>query len=121
VLDDVRFPVHRLILQIGGIQGGFAIGVLGKSSAQLGEDGGGAIGGHDLRQKLMLIFRIAHKQRLQLVGGIVTDRTGALHHELGLLQDLGAGVLVEEVVSNEGHDQETQRCQCHKDEVEFEQ
>ncbi len=104
LLDDVGFPIHGAVLRIGRIQCGLAIGVLGKVSAELRERSGGAIGRHGLRQKLLLVFGIAHEQRLELVRGVAADGAGALHHELGLLQHLRARILLEKAVRNEGDD-----------------
>jgi len=59
------------------------------------------------------------EERLELLGGVVAGGACALHHEFGLLDDLGACVVSEEGVSDPGDDGEADSNERDDNEVEF--
>ena len=118
--DDVGFPVDGAVLKIGGIERRLLVHVLGELLAQAGEGDGGSVGGDDLGEEVVLHGRGRDEERLELLGGVVTNGACALHHEFRLLDDLGACVVNKEGVGDPGDDGETDGNEGNDDKVEFE-
>ena len=90
--DDAAFPVGGAIGRIGRVQRRFLVGVVGELHGQGVQIGLRRPGRHGVRQEADL--DLVRQQRLDLLVGVVADRGRHRHHDGGLLEDLAAGVLV---------------------------
>ena len=118
-VDHVRLPVHRAVPEIGRVQGGFFVGVVGIRSLQVPEALGGGEGRHGLRQKARLVRLQRHQQRLDLGGRISSRGHRRLHHQPRLLGHLRAGVPLQEFVGHVSRHRQTGAEYQHKDQIEF--
>ncbi len=97
-VDDVRFPIYGPVAKVGGVQGGFFVGVIGVGAAEVVEALGGREGRYGLRQERALMLLLHFEQRLDLRGGVSARGHHGLHHEPRLAEHFLPRLILQEAV-----------------------
>jgi hypothetical protein len=121
VLDDADLPIGGAVMKIGGIEGGFLVGVIRIFGVQTGEGGGGAKGGHGLCDEADAVLGVLDQDGGEILGGVVADGFGAGHHQLSFGEDLAPGVAGKEVIREMGREEAGDTEDDEEDEVNFAQ
>ena len=118
-VDDIGLPIDRAVPQVGGVERGFLVLVIGIGFPQIAEALGGSVCRNGLREERAVVHLERFEQGLDLFGGIVARRMHGLHHELRLLDDLVAGVVLQEPIGEERRDNQASAKDQSKDRAEL--
>ena len=120
-MDQVGFPVRGAIVEIGGIESGFFIGVVGIVLAEIIEGGIGREEWNALRQEAGLVKGSLHQDRGDMIADVIANGFGAGKHQLRLSLHVGLRI-VEQVGAGQFRDDEPTNAEDdEQDQVEFRQ
>src|SRR2546426_4389727 len=117
LVHDVGFPVGGTVAGIGRIERRFLVVVVHEFLAQVAELLVGGVRRNRLRQELVL--NLCLEQRAHLLGSVAARRERRFHHDAGVLEDLVARVLPQQVERYIGGDGQADQENCKKHDVEL--
>src|SRR5882672_4470023 len=114
---DVALPVGDAVAGVGRVERRLLVAVVDEFLAQVVELLGRGVRGNRLRPELVLHLRL--EERAHLVAGIGARGERRLHHDARVLQDLVAGVALEQVARDVRRNGEAHRENQEKYQVEL--
>jgi len=118
-INDVGLPIYGAVLEVGRVERGFLVHVLGKFLTETSKGNRRAVKRNRLRKKSVFHRWSGDDDRRELFRGVVACGARALDHKFGLLQDLGSRIVDEERVSDPRDNGETDGDDGDDNQVEF--
>ena len=121
VVDDVGLPVGGAVAEVGWVERGLLVGVVGEGLADLSEGFFGGEEGDGLGKEIGGVLDGFLEEGGDVGFGVVAGGGGAGGHEGGFAEDLGLGLLLEEGAGFEGDEQKAEAEDGEEQDVEFDE